>query len=166
TGSPDWSFGLDTFNTTDFPDTRYRRAHPAVAQITKNVLHRFGDGRDPGKLTSPAYSVTLVPAPCTPCHGGQGCVHYTRPAGRSQSPDADFIALHQINTDEDLLFSYRSSSCDNLLADVGDCCIPTPPSGTYTADYVTLDKTWRPDSVTHLFRTIWRAAKSSGLTVP
>jgi len=161
TGSIDWSLGLDIY-TTDFPSTNYLRVHPAIAQITRNVLHKFGDLRDPGKLSAPAYAVSIVSS-----QGGQVCVQYTRPAGRPQGLFPDFIALHQVNVDDDLVVSYRSQSCNNLTADAGSCCISGFQAGlTYTADYVTLDKHWQTsfDQQGTLMRTLWRAAKSLQVT--
>jgi len=162
-GSTDWSFGLDIFSTdpNDFPSTPYFRVHPAIGQITRNVLHQFGDGRDPGSLgTEPAYSVSITSSSQT-----QVCVRYTRPANRPQStPQSDFIALHQVQTDDDQLVSYRTPDC-NVLGR-GDCCISGFKLGpTYTADYVTLDKFWhRSRNEPNDMRTIWRAAQRLPVT--
>src|SRR5262249_2174547 len=41
-GSPDWSLALDIYHTTYFPSTIYLRDHPAIPQMTRNILEGIG----------------------------------------------------------------------------------------------------------------------------
>ena len=87
---------------------------------------------------------------------------YTTIVGR---PSTDFVVLHDVTQDDQVLIDYGPKCFIPPNSTQGMCSFPTPPAGTYTADYVTLDKRWQW-SQDLLIRTIWRGAKSAQFTIP
>jgi len=155
TGSTDWSLGLDIY-ATDFLSTPYLRLHPAIVHITRKVLAQFGDPRPVADIGT-AYSVSIQSI-----KGGTVSVLYTTIVGR---PSTDFVVLHDVTQDDQVLIDYGPKCFIPPNSTQGMCSFPTPPAGTYTADYVTLDKRWQW-SQDLLIRTIWRGAKSAQFTIP
>jgi hypothetical protein len=166
-GGPDWSLGFDIFST-DFPETAFHRVHPAIGQITRNILARFGNNASPPPLTTRAYSVSVLGTCFTP--GQLFTVQVTAPAGRPncQLPWCDAISIYNVLQNDDAPPDSRTY----ILRPAVTVQAPQLP-GTYTADYVTLDRTWDSlythqeggQQVPDQLRTIWRGAKSSTFCV-
>jgi len=161
-GSPDWSLGLDIY-TTDFPGGSFFRVHPAIGQMTRNILAQFGNLPFPPALASSAYTVT-VSRPNPP----QYHLSWTNLAGR---PAGDRIHVYDVMSNDDSPIEYASCDVDPRFT-AGSCDRTLPAGVTATADYVTLDISWGSNYCHPVqevceqdqLRTIWRAAKSPQFT--
>jgi hypothetical protein len=172
-GAPDWSLALDVFtdDNGNFPSTRYLRVHPAIAQMTRNILAKFGGLGAPDPLIDEAYSAT-VPGGCF-VPGQSFSVYFTAPQGRRTADwrgdglGGDAVALHLANQSDDFLVHQSLINAGGRTSFYETFNTPQAPLpvGTYTADYMTMDLRWESDWVTKSIRdnlrTIWRGAKSS-----
>ena len=177
-GAADWSFGLDIY-TPDFQSTIYLRDHPAIPQMTRNILEGIGglahvSRQQPG----PGYAVALPPGATCFAPNQVFTVQLTAPAGRGSQqctlwPWCDAISVYNVlqNDDDD------PASKIYILGNTAIAVNAPSAPGTYTADYVTVDRTFPSDwthpdpqnpqqQVPDQLRTIWRAAKSPRFCVP
>lgn len=173
-GSPDWSLGLDIY-TGDFKSTIYLRDHPAIPQMTRNILEGVGglSHVPPQQTIGPGYDVTLT----STSQPNIFHVSWVAPAGRNDQgcidpriPWCDFVALHDVSQNDDDLVDHFKQYTVGATSGSFDVDVSTLPQGTYAAEYVTVDRTWASDQQHPLpdggsepdqLRTIWRAARSS-----
>ena len=164
TGSPDWSLGLDIY-TENFPSSVYLRDHPAIPQMTRNILEQAGGlpHVPPQPQIGPGYTVSISSTQDPNIFQ----VSWSAPAGRSaqtcsDKPWCDFVVLHDTSESDDVgvlvdyFKHYTSEHLNPFLVDASTL----PAKHTYQAEYITVDRVWASDYRDNL-RTIWRAAKSS-----
>jgi hypothetical protein len=162
-GAPDWNFGLDVYNDF-FKQTVFPVFHPAISQITQNVLAQFGGAPFPGPLPKGSgYTLTISPSQQSYQNGTPISVDWTAPPGRPECtpPCGDFVDLYPDgpNVHDDNLVPY--SPCFTGGGTFGQCPFTLPTmTGTYAITYVTLDRSWTNNYGEPNLRTIWRGAKA------